>query len=143
AYYLTAEQEGMPGEGKVFRNVDELRWAVETGTVHLHARIQYRSPDYPELLDTPANGAAATWLTTTPGRVFFNEALPGNQVEPMDVGGHRAEQIVYVNEQVGRGHLGLIVDDLARGYPKKVVAESLDALKDACFEYASRSGLTV
>ncbi|MED6327596.1 MAG: DNA-directed RNA polymerase subunit beta', partial [Actinomycetota bacterium] len=24
AYYLTAEQEGMPGEGKVFRNVDDL-----------------------------------------------------------------------------------------------------------------------
>jgi len=143
AYYLTAEQEGMPGEGKVFRNVDDLEWAVESGHVHLHARIQYRSNNYPELIDTSANGVAATWHTTTPGRVFFNEALPGNDVEPMEVGGHRAQQITYVNAQVGKGHLGSIVDDLARGYPKKLVAESLDALKDACFKYASRSGLTV
>jgi DNA-directed RNA polymerase subunit beta' len=48
-----------------------------------------------------------------------------------------------VNQQIGKRELGLIVDDLARHYPKMVVAGCLDDLKDVCFEYASRSGLTV
>ncbi len=143
AYYLTAEGEGLTGEGKVFRDIDDLRWAWESGTVDLHARIQFRSAEYPELIETPANGVAATWRTTTPGRVFFNEALPGHEIEPLEVGGHRAKMITFVNEQIGKTGLGLIVDDLARGYPKKVVAESLDAMKDVCFLFASRSGLTV
>ncbi|HBL08933.1 MAG TPA: DNA-directed RNA polymerase subunit beta', partial [Acidimicrobiaceae bacterium] len=39
--------------------------------------------------------------------------------------------------------MGLIVDELARHYPKKVVAVSLDRIKDRCFVYATRSGLTV
>ena len=143
SYYLTAEGEGLTGEGKVFRDINDLQWAWETGAVHLHARIQYRSPEYPELIETPANGVAATWHTTTPGRVFFNAALPGHEIEPLEVGGHRANMIMFVNQQVGKSELGTIVDDLARGYPKKVVAESLDAMKDACFDFATRSGLTV
>ena len=39
--------------------------------------------------------------------------------------------------------MGAIVDDLARGYVKGEVALSLDAIKDLCFDFASRSGLTV
>ncbi len=39
--------------------------------------------------------------------------------------------------------MGDIVDHLARDYPKSVVQESLDRLKDLCFGYASRSGLTI
>ena len=143
SYYLTTEGEGLTGEGKVFRDINDLQWAWETGAVHLHARIQYRSLEYPELIETPANGVAATWHTTTPGRVFFNAALPGHEIEPLEVGGHRAKMIMFVNQQVGKSELGTIVDDLARGYPKKVVAESLDAMKDVCFDFATRSGLTV
>ena len=143
AYYLTTEVEGLAGEGKVFRDLNDLRWAMESGVVHLHARIQYRSDEYPELIDTPANGSAATWHTTTPGRVIFNDAMPRKAVTPIGVGGLPGKPITFVNRQVDKKELGLIVDNLARHYPKKVVADCLDALKDVCFEYASRSGLTV
>jgi len=143
AYYMTTEAEGLVGEGKVFRNLDDLQWAVESGVVHLHARIQFRSEEYPELIETPANGVAATWHTTTPGRVIFNAALPRKAIVPIEMAGLPGKQITFVNEQVGKKELGFIVDDLARHYPKMVVAETLDALKDICFEYASRSGLTV
>ncbi len=143
AYYLTTETEGQVGEGKFFRNLDDLRWAVESGVVHLHARIQFRSDEYPELIETPANGVAATWHTTTPGRVIFNAALPRKAVIPIEVAGLPGKAITFVNQQVGKKELGVIVDDLARHYPKMVVAGCLDDLKDVCFEYASRSGLTV
>ena len=143
AYYLTTEAEGQVGEGKVFRNLHDLQWAVESGVVHLHARIQFRSDEYPELIETPANGVAATWHTTTPGRVIFNAALPRKAIIPIEVAGLPGKAITFVNQQVGKKELGLIVDDLARHYPKMVVAECLDDMKDVCFEYASRSGLTV
>ena len=143
AYYMTTETEGQVGEGKVFRNLDDLQWAVESGVVHLHARIQFRSDEYPELIETPANGVSATWHTTTPGRVIFNAALPRKSITPIEVAGLPGKQITFVNQQVGKKELGLIVDDLARHYPKMVVAGCLDDLKDVCFEYASRSGLTV
>jgi DNA-directed RNA polymerase subunit beta' len=143
AYYMTTETEGQVGEGKVFRNLDDLQWAVESGVVHLHARIQFRSDEYPELIETPANGVSATWHTTTPGRVIFNAALPRKAITPIEVAGLPGKQITFVNQQIGKRELGLIVDDLARHYPKMVVAGCLDDLKDVCFEYASRSGLTV
>ena len=143
AYYMTTETEGQVGEGKVFRNLDNLQWAVESGVVHLHARIQFRADEYPELIETPANGVSATWHTTTPGRVIFNAALPRKSITPIEVAGLPGKQITFVNQQIGKRELGLIVDDLARHYPKMVVAGTLDDLKDVCFEYASRSGLTV
>ena len=143
SYYLTTEAEGQVGEGKVFRNLHDLQWAVESGVVHLHARIQFRSEEYPELIETPANGVAATWHTTTPGRVIFNAALPRKAIIPIEVAGLPGKAITFVNQQVGKKELGFIVDDLARHYPKMVVAECLDDMKDVCFEYATRSGLTV
>ncbi|MEE9414940.1 MAG: DNA-directed RNA polymerase subunit beta' [Acidimicrobiales bacterium] len=125
-YYLTEEQDGMVGEGKSFRDLSELYEAYELGDVHLHAKINFRSP---KLIDTPANGVAATYHQTTVGRVFFNSVLP--------------DEFPYVNFKVAKRHMGSIVDDLARNYPKASVAKSLDGIKDMCFRFATQSGLTV
>ena len=129
AYYMTAEVDGAVGEGKAYRRIDDLEQALEAGAVHLHARIQYRSDEYPDLVETAANGSPAVWKTTTPGRVILNEALP--------------DGFGFVNHQVDKKEVGVIVDDLARHYPTKAVAVSLDMLKDTFFKYATRSGLTV
>ncbi len=48
-----------------------------------------------------------------------------------------------MNEEVGKKRLGAIVNDLAERYTKVEVAASLDALKDAGFHWATRSGVTV
>jgi len=128
-YYLTMETESSVGEGRVFRHVHELEHAMDEGGLELHSTIQYRSEDYPGLKATEANGSAATWHTTTPGRVLFNEVLP--------VG------FTYVNHRVDKKAMTDLVDDLARHYTKKEVSESLDGLKDLCFKFATRSGLTV
>ncbi|HJM31638.1 MAG TPA: DNA-directed RNA polymerase subunit beta', partial [Acidimicrobiales bacterium] len=129
SYYLTMAQDGAVGEGLAFRRIDELERAIDAGTLDLHARIEFRSSDIPDLVDAPANGSAATWHRTTAGRVFFNEALP--------------DEFPYANARIDKKSMGVLVDDLARHYPKRVVAESLDRMKDLCFRFASRSGLTV
>ncbi len=125
-YYLTTEAEGAVGEGKSFRNLDEVREAYEMGDIHVHAKINFR---HPKLVDTPANGQAATYHQTTVGRVFFNSVLP--------------DDYPWVNFRVGKRQMGTIVDDLARNFPKAVVARSLDGIKDTCFRFATQSGLTV
>jgi DNA-directed RNA polymerase subunit beta' len=126
AYYLTEMVEDAKGAGMVFRRMDQVERAFESGDLNLHAPITFRSA---ELVDTPANGKAATYHVTTAGRLFFNRALP--------------EGFGYINEKVDKKVMGRAVDRLARTYDKAVAAASLDAIKDLCFTFASRSGLTI
>jgi DNA-directed RNA polymerase subunit beta' len=82
-------------------------------------------------LTTPEGWEAGQPLVveTTLGRALFNEALP--------------EDYPYVNVEVDKKHLSAIVNDLAERYPKVQVAATLDALKEAGFHWATRSGTTI
>ncbi|MCY4663906.1 MAG: DNA-directed RNA polymerase subunit beta', partial [Acidimicrobiaceae bacterium] len=127
AHYLTEMVEDAGEASRSFRTIDEVRFAYENGDLALHAPIEYRGAE--DLLLAPANGDAARYEPTTAGRVFFNDAMP--------------DGFGYVNSTVGQRQMGEIVDRLARGFLVAEVAKSLDAVKDICFEYASRSGLTI
>jgi DNA-directed RNA polymerase subunit beta' len=109
-----------------FRREDEVERAYEAGDITLHQPIFFRRPD---LLLEPANGKAAVYDRTTAGRVFFNEALP--------------EEFPFVNHLIRKRDIGVIVDELATGYPKAEVAATLDRIKSLAFKYAMKSGLTV
>jgi len=126
AYYLTEEVEGAKGEGRVFRRIDQVERALEAREVELHTKITFRSP---RTLKTPANGQVAEYHGTTVGRVLFNHALP--------------EDFPWVNISVTKREMGGIVEGLARNYPKSTVSRSLDNLKDLCFLWAMKSGVTV
>ncbi|MDI3281119.1 MAG: DNA-directed RNA polymerase subunit beta', partial [Bacillota bacterium] len=114
-YYLTLEKEGDRGEGKAFSSPDEVRMAYENGDVSLHAKIKVRWRG--ELVET------------TPGRVFFNEALP--------------VELGYFNKVIDRKELGRIVDQCYRKYGNTKTAELLDAIKKLGFHYATLSGTTI
>ncbi|MBS1847366.1 MAG: DNA-directed RNA polymerase subunit beta', partial [Actinobacteria bacterium] len=136
AYYLTEELDGAKGEGRVFKHMYEAEQAYEEGTLDLHALIEYRTE---QLIATPANGSHATYHPTTLGRLLFNRALSAAwTVEP--IGDRRVD---YINERVDKKRMGEIVDVLANGYPKLVVATVLDNLKNLCFSFAAKSGLTI
>ncbi|MYB88267.1 MAG: DNA-directed RNA polymerase subunit beta', partial [Acidimicrobiaceae bacterium] len=127
AHYLTEMVAEAAGAGRAFRTIDEVRFAYENGDLSLHAPIEYRGAE--DLLLAPANGDGARYEPTTAGRVFFNDALPAG--------------FGYVNDVVGQRRMGELVDRLARGFQVAEVARSLDEIKDICFQYASRSGLTI
>ncbi len=125
-YYLTLVVPGAAGEGNVYRNYYEVEKAFENGDVNLHAQITYRTQK------TDGNGETVNDdLVTTPGRLFFNSALP--------------EGFPYVNDVIGKSNtsIGSIVETLAFNYPKSVVAESLDRIKTNGFRYGAQSGLTI
>jgi DNA-directed RNA polymerase subunit beta' len=68
-------------------------------------------------------------FATSYGRILFNETLPTDYP--------------FVNEQVAKGKLSRIVDDIATRYPTAQVAATLDALKDLGFTRAPWSGVTM
>ncbi len=136
AYYLTLAVDGAEGEGRVFRHAYEVQSAFDAGQVALHARIELRPQPGSGLAArlaaaAMAGGQAPLSLVTTPGRIFFNEALP--------------EGFRYVDDVVGKRNtpIGVIVEELAADHPKHVVAASLDRVKALGFRFAAQSGLTI
>ncbi len=109
-----------------FRQIHAVERAYEAGQITLHQPIYFRCPD---LLLEPANGKAAVYAETTAGRVFLNEALP--------------DRFPFQNHVIKKKDIGVIVDELATGYPKAEVGATLDRIKTLSFRFAARSGLTV
>ncbi|PVG81239.1 DNA-directed RNA polymerase subunit beta' [Nocardioides gansuensis] len=132
-FWLTTDREGEPGEGRVFSSPAEAIMAFDHSEITLQSKVRIRLDDFPPPLE---DGRSGDWelgqpytLETTLGRVLFNETLPADYA--------------FVNYEVNKKALGAIVNDLAERYDKVVVAASLDALKDAGFHWATRSGVTV
>jgi len=152
-YYLTLPVDGAKGEGRTFRHLHEVEAAFDAGDIDLHAKITLRPERGSDLarsillaqgaeLDEDGHpieptvgddeeGVASVAVETTPGRVFFNGALPP---------GYR-----YVNDVIGKRNtpIGAIVEEVAANFPKREVAASLDRIKDLGFRYAAQSGLTI
>ena len=118
-YYLTSLRENELGEGRIFSSISEALMAHDQNSVSLQAKVKIRIAE---------NGVIATRETTL-GRALFNEVLP--------------EGFPYVDYDVTKKLLGLIVDNLAEGYPKVVVANVLDGLKELGFHWATRAGATI
>ncbi len=129
SFYITSEVPGAAGEGMVFRHMEQVERAIESGVLDVHAPIEYRGAEYPDLVEEPANGVAATYHKTTAGRLLLNQTLP--------------EGYPYVNRPVSKKEMTELVDHLAVEFHKGVAAKSLDAIKSLCFMWATRSGLTV
>ena len=134
-YHLTTEDPEGEGAGRAFASTGEALMAFDGGSLSLQAPITLRiEGEIPP--DTPDFAIPAGWqpgdafiLKTTLGRALFNEAMPS--AEP------------FVNMQVDKTQLGVIVNRLAERYPKVEVAAVLDALKDLGFHWATRSGVTI
>ncbi|MGH8867975.1 MAG: DNA-directed RNA polymerase subunit beta' [Actinomycetes bacterium] len=132
-FYLTNKSEGARGEGRVFTNTSEAFMAFDSGAIDLQAEVTIRFKD---VLPPPGWTAPEGWqegdpisLTTTLGRAIFNALLP--------------EDYAYIEDDIDKKQLSGIVNDLAERYPKVQVAATLDALKDAGFHWATRSGVTI
>ena len=120
-YYLTLEQPGVKGEGKVFSSFEEVDLAYQLGAVHLHAKIR--------LLFQPTKRHKPRLIDTTVGRVLFNAVLP--------------PELRFANRVLDKGAMKKLV---AEGYKKlglEGTAELVDAIKNVGFEYAMRSGITI
>jgi DNA-directed RNA polymerase subunit beta' len=131
--FLTSERFDNPGDGRAFSSMAEAVMAFDAHEINLQSHITMRYVDMlpPLGWEAPEGFVPGDPLVieTTLGRALFNEALP------MDY--------PLVNREVDKRVLGGIVNDLAERYPKVQVAATLDALKEAGFRWATRSGVTI
>ena len=118
-YFLTSLRENQLGEGRTFSSISEGLMAYDQGSLSLQAKIKIR---------ITRNGESVV-RETTMGRALFNEVLP--------------EAYPFVDYDVTKKLLGQIVDDLAEGFAKVTVAQTLDALKSLGFYWATRAGITI
>ena len=131
-HHLTSVREGAAGEGRVFSSVAEAVMAMDQGSLHLNAKVKIRLNNVhlsPKKQPEGFVQGQTMLMETTLGRALFNEFLP--------------EDYYYVEAVVDKGRVSALVNDLAERYPKVVVADTLDKVKDAGFYWATRSGVTV
>ena len=85
----------------------------------------------PDGAEDDGDGLGYEVIETTPGRIIFNTTLP--------------DDFPYVNDIVGKRArtIGSIVEVLASNYPRVMVADSLDKIKELTYRYATQSGLTI
>ena len=149
-YYLSTVLEGVKGQGRVFSSLEEAEMALDRHEIDMQAKVLIRLPESfvlpknwepgeVKVLD-PREGEdevvkeerfhdGTVLFATSYGRILFNETLPTDYP--------------FVNEQVPKGKLSKIVDDIATRYSTAQVAATLDALKDLGFTRAPWSGVTM
>jgi len=132
-YCLTRMTPDTVGTGRIFGGLAEALMAYDRGELDLQAEVTVRlRAALPPAHFTAPDGwepGQPFRLTTTLGRCLFNETLP--------------DDYPFINYEVGKKQLSVIVNELAEKYPKVEVAAALDKLKDAGFHWATRAGVTI
>ncbi len=136
SYYLTMTKDDEPGNGKVFRDVNEATMAYDEGDIGLHSNIKIR-------MTKEVNGEMVTKLVeTTLGRVIFNNPIPQDlgfvdRTNPENAFKFEVEFLV------NKGGLGKIIDKCIKVHGVTVAAEMLDKIKAQGLKYSTKSGITV
>ncbi|MFQ5813837.1 MAG: DNA-directed RNA polymerase subunit beta', partial [Anaerolineae bacterium] len=121
-YYLTMEEGGCRGEGKVFTDLDEVSLAYELRKVDLHAKIKV-------LRVRERRTRRIHPVETTVGRAIFNQILP--------------DELRFVDEVLDKGRLKDLVAKCYQKLGLEATSELVDRIKAIGFKYATRSGATI
>ncbi len=109
-YLVTSQLEGDVGEGKIFCDVDEILYAINTSVVGLRAKVSFMR--------------GGKLIQTTPGRILFNNILP--------------QDYTFVNHVVTEKEMSRIIADIYNRYGSAVLVALLDEMKALGFHYATR-----
>ncbi|MCH7482853.1 MAG: DNA-directed RNA polymerase subunit beta', partial [Chloroflexi bacterium] len=118
-YYLTQVRPEAKGTGHRFRDFDDVLVAYDAGLIDLQSEIKVRRAETEE-----------GWLTTTAGRIIFNEVLP-------------TEELRRYDQVMDKKALKELVVETYHTVGNEVTADTLDKIKDLGFRYATISGITI
>ncbi len=114
-YYLTKIIHGKQEDLKVFSSTDETRMAYDFDRIGLHQAVRVRIDG--EL------------LTTTVGRVIFNEIMP--------------KEMPFINELIDDKGIRKVSTEVHNRYGNRITTDFLDGLKRLGYDYATRSGISI
>ncbi len=136
SYYLTLDKEGEPGEGKVFRDVDEAMMAYETGVVSLHARIKVRR-------EMEIDGEMKSAIVeTTVGKIIFNRPIP-QDLGFVDRSIEENKLKFEIDFLTGKKQLGKIIGKCLEIHGTQTTSVVLDAIKSQGYKYSTKGAITV
>jgi len=136
SYYLTIVKQGEKGEGKVFRDFNEVIMAYNDDVITLHSIVKARVT-----LETPEKKISKI-IETTAGRIIFNEHIP------QDLGfvdRKKQDKLLdlEINFKVGKSQLGQIIDKCIKIHGTERTAQVLDKIKALGFKYSTKAAITV
>ena len=159
-YYLTMEKAGEEGEGRVFRNSNDVVMAYERREITLHTRIalpvkSFKHKIFPDkYMDK--------YLVTTPGKIIFNEIFPdtfqyindssvdnATKCTPakyfIDKGKNIKEEIekMPLVKALNKGAIVRLIAQIYKRYHTTETSVMLDAIKDLGFKYSTLSGISI
>ncbi len=126
-YYTTIERAGMKGEGMTFGSIEEVQYALDSGEVHLHAKITARIPQ----IDDEGNEVMQRF-ETTPGRVRLGSLLPLNTKAPFDL----------VNRLLRKKEVQQVIDTVYRYCGQKESVIFCDQIMTMGFREAFKAGIS-
>ena len=159
-YYITMEKEGLPGEGRIFKDPNEVLMSYERREITLHTRIALpvRSFKYKIFPDAYMD----KYLVTTPGKIIFNEIFPdtfqyindgtSENIEKITPGKYFIDKGSNVKEEIAKkplveafnkGVLGKLTAQIYKRYQTTETSIMLDKLKDLGFKYSTLSGISI
>ncbi len=134
SYYLTIDHPGEKGEGKVFRDFNEVEMAYENKELEMHAAIKVRVT---KVIDGVERSAL---IDATYGRLIFNSKIPqdlGYVDRTKDPFG------LEINFVTTSKKLKEIVDLTIKYHGFAEAAEVLDNIKAMGYKYSTRSALSI
>lgn len=159
-YYLTMEDAGAKGEGKIFKDANEALMAYQNGYITLHARIAVRASSFNNPTFTEEQNKKL--LITTVGKIIFNEIIPEKfpyineptkyNLEVATPDKYFIDANVDVGEEIKKrelvppfkkGILGDIIAEVFKRYKISETSRMLDRMKDLGFHYSTKAGMTV
>ncbi len=136
SYYLTLDKDGEAGEGKVFRDIDEVMMAYQTGVIQLHSKIKVRR-------EMEIDGKMESALVdTTIGKIIFNNPIP-QDLGFVDRSIPENKFKFEVDFLVGKSGLKKIIDKCIKIHGTVKTSQVLDEIKAQGYKYSTKGAITV
>jgi DNA-directed RNA polymerase subunit beta' len=126
-YYVTIARDGMKGEDMTFASLDEVQYALDTGAVHLHAKVKARVKQ----IDDEGNEVYKIY-DTTPGRAMLGALLPLNAKAPFEL----------VNTLLRKKNVQKVIDTVYRYCGQKESVIFCDQIMGMGFRQAFKAGIS-
>jgi DNA-directed RNA polymerase subunit beta' len=136
SYYLTLVKPGEPGEGKIFRDVNEALMAYNEGVIGLHAKISVR------IIKSVRGIVQTRFIKSTIGRIIFNEPIPQdlgyvNRSDPAKLFD------LEIDFLVGKNEISKVIEKCIKVHGTSLTADVLDKIKTLGYKYSTRSAITI
>ena len=126
-YYLSIIRDNEQGEGMLLGSIDEVRHALESGAVNLHAKVKGR------IKTVDKEGEEITEIVdTTPGRMILADLLPRRTGVGFEL----------VNQLLTKKAISSMIDAVYRNCGQKETVIFCDQIMSLGFDHAFKSGIS-